>query len=975
MRIKDWKLKTQLYTVFGIVVSLTLLLFGVSVHQAYQMADQLDKVYEHPMTVKTALYQIETALLDSGIELRNLTDPDNAEYEEDMIARIQLDYLHLEESLAIIHTAYLGPSTDIDAIEEAYVVWRAYRDTTISMCLAGDYEGAKDRLLPQGVGESYRLELMNTVQVVEDYANGVTQEVYSQFQTLFSQLMVNLSAIVIFIVGFKIAINSLLIHHINSPVIQLKKAALSFLDGNYDARVAYESRNEFGDLANSYNHMFTMIAEDASLQRMFDVYNDTYQPQEKPEDSIALLLQVLVRVTEMEAAGLYLLTEDGKKLLLHGSFGASGHIKPEYDLSSLEGDLAKVVAEKTMIYLEELDDQVHFIFPTAFGDVIPNTIVLIPIFSQNQLQALLTMASIAPIKQVHREFLKQAHESLSSRIEGIMADQKINGYLDYMEKQNRELEMQQSEMEQLNQELESQNTELEVQKQLLAEANQHKTSFLSTMSHELRTPLNSVIALSSVLERRLKGKIGDEEHSYLSIIERNGKALLALINDILDISRIESGRIEVHVVQFDPCETMEDMFLSMEAMAKQKGIALQTRCELGDIRMESDPDKFHHIVQNILGNAIKFTEKGSVSITSYVQNESIIIEVKDTGIGIPESVLPHIFEDFRQADTSTSRKYGGSGLGLAIAKRYAILLQGDITVESQEGEGSLFRIQLPLRIHSRTQPSSIRERISQPRVLVGKSSVLIVEDDPGMLAQLQDLIAHESMEIQTAMTVAEAKSAIQKMVPDALLLDIQLPDGECDLILESIRSHADTAQIPAIILTAKDLNPEELNRYESFGVFRILKKGEINRVDLLSAIFSSLQKTWEVSDELPPAEAPTILIVEDNPDNMITAVALLKDRFNIVQAVDGKQGVEVAKVKIPDLILMDIALPVMDGIKAFHAIRDIPKCAHIPIVALTASAMSSDRQEILSHGFDGFLSKPLNLHEFDQILKEVLYGK
>ena len=252
-------------------------------------------------------------------------------------------------------------------------------------------------------------------------------------------------------------------------------------------------------------------------------------------------------------------------------------------------------------------------------------------------------------------------------------------------------------LESQNRELEKQKTELERQKEKITVVSQLKTSFISNMSHELRTPLNSIITLSGVLERRLDSQISEEEQSYLEIIKRNGTHLLGLINDFLDFSRLETGKEETEIDRFDLNAVIDDIVFLQRPQAEQKGIALSFTRENDHVLIESDSGKCQRILHNLIANAIKFTPEGHVEITTSSHPSHIDIHVKDTGIGIAKEKLSYVFEEFRQADSSTSRHYGGTGLGLSIAKRYAELLGGNILVESEPGKGSVFTLRLPLK--------------------------------------------------------------------------------------------------------------------------------------------------------------------------------------------------------------------------------------------------------------------------------------
>jgi CheY-like chemotaxis protein/anti-sigma regulatory factor (Ser/Thr protein kinase) len=535
-----------------------------------------------------------------------------------------------------------------------------------------------------------------------------------------------------------------------------------------------------------------------------------------------------------------------------------------------------------------------------------------------------------------------------------------------------------------------QNNELEMQKNQLNEASQLKTNFLSNMSHELRTPLNSVIALSGVLNRRLEHHIPEEEYSYLEVIERNGKHLLELINDILDISRIEAGREELEITLFNVNAVIADVANMIRPQARQKNVDLLFTADASDSMLTSDADKCKHILQNLVGNAVKFTEKGSVEIKVQSDEKNLTIRVIDSGIGIEESHLPHIFDEFRQADGSTSRRFGGSGLGLAIAKKYANLLGGNVSVKSEIDHGSEFTLILPLIyseeniIVDKQKTITKSHSILQPAQKIVNDSatktILLVEDSEPAIIQLKDFLEESGYHILVAHNGNEALQCIEYTIPDAMILDLMMPDVDGFSVLQKLRNEDRTAHIPVLILTAKHITKDDLKTLKRNNVHQLIQKGDVNREELLKAVTSMVSHDVE---EIPKPQRmlqtivgkPIVLIVEDNHDNMITVKAILGDNYRIIEAYDGKEGIELAMKHKPHLILMDIALPEVDGIQAFRAIRNDVHLSHIPIIALTASAMTSDRETILSHGFDAYLPKPINEKQFFKTINETLYGK
>lgn len=558
-----------------------------------------------------------------------------------------------------------------------------------------------------------------------------------------------------------------------------------------------------------------------------------------------------------------------------------------------------------------------------------------------------------------------------------------------------------------------QNRELERQKEGLGELNRLKTSFLSNMSHELRTPLNSVIALSGVLSRRLAGQIPDEEHGYLGVIERSGKSLLELINDILDISKIESGKIDIDVKTFNLSNLIGDVKAILDPLAKQKSIEIIYDQTDKDIFIESDEGKCGHVIQNLLSNAVKFTEEGHVRITVSLQENTVDIIIKDTGIGISEKQIPHIFDEFRQADGSTTRKFGGTGLGLAIAQKYSKLLGGRVEVASILGKGSTFTFTLPLKYTSGDSIRPIETKIGndieyrnyfRPRTInsgvsLAPRRILVVEDSEPAVVQIRDVLEEAGHQVIVAHDGIEALELIKGYVPDAIVLDLMMPRADGFQVLKTLREDERTAHVPVLILTAKHISVDELSVLRQNNAQQLILKGNVDRFALQRAVANlfysgkqeekageneqqetvvkTRQKNEKTDRNEQPvsAEKPIVLVVEDNPDNMLTVRALLKEKFTVIEAVDGEQSVDLAKAHVPDLILMDIALPGIDGVDAFKAIRKNQATAHIPVIALAASVLTTDLEILLAYGFDAYITKPIIEKQFMKIIEGVLYGK
>ena len=380
-----------------------------------------------------------------------------------------------------------------------------------------------------------------------------------------------------------------------------------------------------------------------------------------------------------------------------------------------------------------------------------------------------------------------------------------------------------------------------------------------------------------------------------------------------------------------------DLVDMIHPQAEQKNVKLLYSGEEKNLSIISDFDKCYHVLQNLISNAVKFTEEGKVEIITRQTVHNTTVEVIDTGIGISENHLPHIFDEFRQADGSTSRRFGGTGLGLAIAKKYANLLGGTISVSSIPGKGSTFTLNLPLSFGSEGRLPHTEEITSikyspkpvpkNPAAGLSVKTILLVEDSEPAIIQIKDILEGSGFCLLIAHDGGEALHIIANTIPDAMILDLMMPVIDGFDVLKALREAEPTAHIPVLILTAKQITKEELRFIKRNNVHQLIQKGDVNRLDLLDAInalvFQEVLVPIKPLREVINIEGnPVVLVVEDNPDNMVTVKAMLANNYQVLEAVDGPTAIEMAKKYKPNLILMDIALPGMDGIEAFKIIRN-----------------------------------------------------
>jgi signal transduction histidine kinase/DNA-binding response OmpR family regulator/HAMP domain-containing protein len=991
MKLKDLKIGTQLRIGFGAMMLLVAILGFISYQHTNEIAQQTETMYDHPLQVSRAVGELKFNITAMHREMKDLFLPESDERMPVTISNIELYKSDAFEQINILSKWYLGPRPDIDTLKQNFILWNSMREETILLLRAGKKtEAALRTYTEDGIAGIQFENVLISLDKVDVFAQNKAKSLQTKTQEINRSLNKQLIILVAAFLMLLLLISDFLIRAIRLPIDELSEAALRFKEGDLNARSLNTSKNEFGGLAASFNSLVNTIQANIEISNKVVMLTNKMLSEDDAKIFFQNTLQILMDQTDSQMAAAYLLSDDKKYFEYFESIGIDDDAKKSFSASGHEGEFGAAFTSHRIQHLKNIPETTRFLYNTIKGKFIPNEIITIPILAGAEVIAIISLSSVGVYNQSSIQLIESIQSTYAARIEGILAYRRIKEISARLEAQNRELEMQQRELKAQSSELTEQNRELEVQKNQLSEANKLKTSFLSNMSHELRTPLNSVIALSGVLSRRLAKQIPDEEHSYLEVIERNGNNLLSLINDILDISRIESGMEEIELTQFDLCATINDVANMIQPLAIEKNLYLKNVADDCDIQIITDTSKFRHILQNLIGNAVKFTENGGVSISVKRLVDKVAIVVADTGIGISAENLPHIFDEFRQADSGVSRRFGGTGLGLAIAKKYAILLGGSITVMSKMGEGSEFILSLPLVFDENYKiidnipvDYNITKTISKlenRKVLSKTKTIMLVEDSEPAVIQIKDFLEENGYKVIVAQNGSKALELFNTVIPDAIILDLMMPEIDGFQVLQSIRNAEITAHIPVLILTAKYITKDDLQFLKRNNVYQLIQKGDIKRHELVKVVGEMIVgKTAEieklVKEKLPITEKPKVLVVEDNPDNMITVKALLTDNYTIIEAVNGKDAVEKAKTHFPDLILMDVALPEMDGIQAFKVIRSVGRLQHTPIIALTASALYEDRELILAHGFDAFIAKPIDQSIFFNTINNLLYGK
>lgn len=990
MNLKNIKIGTLLQLGFALILLFVIILGTIAYLQADKIHQQTETIYNHPLKVRQAIGEIKSYVLHIRIDMRGILLADDSGEMENLVNQIAADKASVLSEVEKLKQIYLGPLQDIDDFSIEFAKWVSIYDETIRLLKSGKTEEAHLRHKTGGIALVQAERVFTTLQKIDDFARAKADAIFTTSTELHDSLNNQLILIIAAILFLSLLTGYILLHNIRKPIDELTLATQRFEAGDMDARSSNTSKNEFGVLAASFNSMVENIQMKTELDEKFATLASLMLSEYDIKEFFQTTINTLAAHTGSQMAAIYLLSDDKKTFNHFESTGVDDNARQSFAADRFEGEFGTILTSRKVHHIKTVPEDTRFIFNTVSGKFIPREIITLPIIADNEVVAIISLASVNVYKRQSIQLIDRILVTLCARVEGILAYHKMNEFSAALAEQNRELDAQKTELASQSAELLEQNTKLEMQKNQLGEASRLKTNFLSNMSHELRTPLNSVIALSGVLNRRLAKQIPDEEYSYLEVIERNGKHLLNLINDILDISRIEAGREEIEITTFNIYNLADEVVSMIEPQAKEKNIELLKAVGDCDGTITGDAGKCRHILQNLISNAVKFTEKGKVEIKVSQSAQNISITVSDTGIGISEDQMLHIFDEFRQADSSTSRRFGGTGLGLAIAKKYANLLGGTITVKSAQDKGSEFTLMLPCRY-------ALENKIPESETITGfnhslkktpyksvdgisHKTILLVEDSEPAIIQMKDILEECDCNILVARTGAEALAIIGNTIPDAIILDLMMPEIDGFEVLRALREEKRTANVPVLILTAKHITKDELKFLKQNNVHQLIQKGDVNRSDLLNAVVAMVMpKTSEPEQpqsELQTIEGkPVVLVVEDNPDNMTTAKAILAGNYTVIEATDGKSGVEMAEKNVPHLILMDIELPGMDGITAFKVIRSNVRLQHIPVIALTASAMASDRETILSHGFDAYIAKPIDEKIFFKTINAMLYGK
>jgi len=738
----------------------------------------------------------------------------------------------------------------------------------------------------------------------------------------------------VLIAVFAMVLGFILTRSITKPVEHLRDGTQNIMKGIYEP-ITLRQRDEFGDLANDFNQMSKMLQNNYNRLTAYSEILTALNEHESLSTLEQASLQILCLHTDASIGALYLLDTDSKILRLVSGYALQNiNNRTEYKMG--EGIPGQCAAMKQTIEVNDFVAAKDFIIDTGLVNVVPAYILAVPVLFQENLIGVIVLGSMKSFDVQRRDIMDNSAPQIGVAITNAMN-------LESTKKLS-------SEIATKNNELNSKNVELQ-------KAYRVKSDFLSNMSHELRTPLNSIIGFTSVLLAQQGDPLTADQAKALEKVLKNGKHLLELINDILDFSKIEAGRTPINMSSDEIANIVSNAMVTVESLLIGKDVKLLQEIEPDLPMLNTDTLKVKQILLNLLSNAAKFTDHGAITITAKKHNSMISISVKDDGIGIEAKNLDRVFEEFQQIDSSNARKYKGTGLGLAIAKKYALLLGGNLTLRSEIGKGSTFTLVIPPVIPDERLPKPVDEAPANKSTVVAQTSksvseksptssagvlVLCIDDDPEVIDLLRRYLIPEGYSVRGVNSGEEGIRLAQELHPAVITLDIMMPEKDGWQVLRELKDNPMTRDIPVIIHSVVENRPLAL----SLGALEVVTKPSEPK-EILSIVERACQ-----SNKQP------IMIVDDNQDFADSLKILLEvEGYKAVALYSGEDALRDIGTINPSLLILDLIMPGIDGFAVVERLRSQERWHNLPIVILSGADITIEQRQNLNRQTQEFIEK------------------
>src|SRR5579871_6087373 len=849
----------------------------------------------------------------------------------------------------------------------------------------------------------------------------------------------------------------------------ISEVTSSVAAGDLTRNISVEAEGEVAELKDSINAMVRSLRETVQASRDQDwlktnlaSIGSMLQGHRDLEVVAELIMEELAPLLGAQHGTFFLSEESGgeTRLRLIAGYGlrADKGAPIQYRIGqSLIGQVAK---SKRPIVVDEIPPG-YIKISSGLGEASPANLAVMPILFEDQVLGVIELASFTKFTPIKIAFLEQLAETLGISVNAIIANSRTDALLEESQRLTGELQARSSELQARSEELQRSNADLEDKAALLAAqkqdieaknaeieqareeieerarqlalASQYKSQFLANMSHELRTPLNSLLILARLLAQNPGRNLTAKQVEYANVIHSAGSDLLQLINDILDLSKVEAGRMDIHAERFPLSALLDDIQATFQPLTAEKGL---------DFAVEVDPDtpqqlvtdrqRLRQVLGNLLSNAVKFTERGRVLLRvgqagrrAADGGAMLAFSVIDTGIGIARENLTTIFGAFQQGDGTLSRRYGGTGLGLSIAREVGALLGGDITADSEPGRGSTFTLYLPCTLPGAGEAAAspagdgadvadgdaaarataalrLQPALDDADPRADGRRVLVVE---GARGGLLTLLAHSAVsdlgglhgpvQVNTAVTPEQAIEALSAAPHQCVVLDLGQQDAAAFAFLEALGESGELRDIPVLAHTRNKLDSAQARlarlRFGSRPLELLPSLDELReRITLHLSAAQPGQVPTLVSEQqagggqrVLPAEGHEalrgrkVLVIDDDPRNVFAITSTLElHGVTVTHAPNGRDGIEaLLAAEDTDLILMDVMMPEMDGYATMSKIRQMPAFATLPIIAVTARAMPGDREKSIAAGASDYVTKPVDTEELLACMERWLAGR
>lgn len=744
--------------------------------------------------------------------------------------------------------------------------------------------------------------------------------------------------ILIGVVGIILALilSYVLTHRLRTRISDLNFATAQTSAGNFDTRIKVQSNDEIGNLGKAFNQMLDELKKNQRAKNDYSEFITLINQNASLTEISNAALKKIINTCGFLVGALYSVDVDEVSLICSYGLNSASPLRERNDF------YRKIIETKETIEISS-ENSLPTV-QTGTLDLQLSYLLLLPVIYNNKVIAILELASLVTPTLDAKDYLDKIKEQLAIGLTNAKAVVQLENFVtelkllnDEYQKQNIQIKKQNDTLLEMSNQLKIKAEELAIQKEKAEDSTRLKSQFLASMSHELRTPMNSILGLTELILDKAQLSVKNKER--LEVVLKSGKRLMGLINDILDLSKIEAGKMEIREEDILLEEIIEDVFNTASPLALEKGLSfnIKRNCNTRFI-INTDRVRVTQVLINLIGNAIKFTQSGQIELAISINQERMLLfSVSDTGIGISEENKKIIFEEFRQIDGTASKKYSGTGLGLAISKKILDLIGGKIWVASIEGEGSVFSFTIPIKYEQEKRnvaPSPVNPEVLRKNA---RNPVLIVDDDPEVRYTIGQYLISKGYEVLFAENGETGLKLAQERQPFAITLDLLLPNRDGWSILKELKENPSTKDIPVILVSIIG----DKNVGYGLGAFEYFIK-PISAEKLLSA-FSKLEF-------LAKKRIRKIVIVDDDEIEFEKFKNEFKDQNVTIEYIQDSEFAfnKIAEVQ-PDLVILDLMMPKIDGITLSHKLKSNNKTKHVPIIISTAKNLTEEEHKSLKN--------------------------